>query len=211
MAAEGYYGHAREDIRDLVVRFSPRAKAKVLDLGCATGRVGEGLKAGGIASVVHGIELSESAAAEAKERLDQVWVGDLSLFDWDRLHADYDVIIAADVLEHIPDPWETLRRLRQRLSSDGRVIASLPNVRYWKVIADLLFRGEFRYMDAGVLDRTHLRFFTRSSIRDLFTESGYTVQYLAPKRIDRVGWRDTLMRVAGDLAHVQYHVVARLN
>jgi 2-polyprenyl-3-methyl-5-hydroxy-6-metoxy-1,4-benzoquinol methylase len=209
VTAEGYYEHAREDICDLVGRYSPKPLPKVLDLGCARGRLGEALKARGTASLVHGIEFSESAALEAKSRLDQVWVADLSVFDWTQADTDYDVIIAADVLEHLADPWETLRQLRHVLSVGGRIIASVPNVRYWKVIADLLFRGEFRYADAGVLDRTHLRFFTRSSLRRLFTESGYAVKYLAPKPISRGGWRSTLMGMAGDLAHVQYHVVAR--
>jgi 2-polyprenyl-3-methyl-5-hydroxy-6-metoxy-1,4-benzoquinol methylase len=211
VTAESYYEHAREDMCDLVARFSPKPLPKVMDLGCASGRLGEALKARGTASLVHGIELSESAAAEAEQRLDQVWVGDLSLFDWDQADSDYDVIIAADVLEHIPDPWETLRRLRNKLAAGGKIVASLPNVRYWKVIADLLFRGQFRYTDAGVLDRTHLRFFTRSSLRHLFTQAGYKVQYLAPKMISRQGWRGALMSAAGDLAHVQYHVVAELH
>jgi 2-polyprenyl-3-methyl-5-hydroxy-6-metoxy-1,4-benzoquinol methylase len=210
MTAEGYYEHAREDICDLVARFSPRPLPKVLDLGCAGGRLGEALKARGTASLVHGIELSESAALEAKSRLDQVWVGDLSLFDWAQADTDYDVIIAADVLEHLADPWGTLRQLRHVLPVGGRIIASVPNVRYWKVIADLLFRGEFRYTDAGVLDRTHLRFFTRSSLRDLFTQGGYRIEYLAAKPISRRGWRGALMSAAGDFAHVQYHVVTQL-
>jgi 2-polyprenyl-3-methyl-5-hydroxy-6-metoxy-1,4-benzoquinol methylase len=209
VTAEGYYEHAREDICDLVARFSPKSLPKVLDLGCASGRLGEALKARGTASLVHGIELSESAALEATSRLDQVWVGDLSLFDWTQADTDYDVIIAADVLEHLADPWETLRQLRRILSVGGRIIASVPNVRYWKVIADLLFRGEFRYVDAGILDRTHLRFFTKSSLGRLFAEAGYTVEYLAPKPIPRRGWRGTLMDIAGDFAHVQYHVAAQ--
>jgi hypothetical protein len=81
-------------------------------------------------------------------------------------------------------------------------------VRYWKVIVDLVVRGEFRYVDAGILDRTHLRFFTIRSIARLFMESGYSIQYLGPKDIARHGWRRVLMRTAGDFGHVQYHVVA---
>jgi 2-polyprenyl-3-methyl-5-hydroxy-6-metoxy-1,4-benzoquinol methylase len=120
VTAEGYYEHAREDICDLVARFSPKSLPKVLDLGCASGRLGEALKARGTASLVHGIELSESAAAEAEQRLDQVWVGDLSLFDWTQTDTDYDAILAADVLEHLPDPWETLSQLRHVLSPKGK-------------------------------------------------------------------------------------------
>ena len=209
--SEGYYEHARPDIVDLVARFSPRPLPRVLDLGCAAGRLGEALKATGTPSIMDGIELSESVAVEARERLDHVWVGDLATFDWKQVDTTYDVLIAADVLEHLPDPWQTLRHLRRVLAPDGRIIASVPNIRYWKVIADLLFRGEFRYVDAGVLDRTHLRFFTRSSLMSLFATTGYRVDYLSPKTVERRGWRRAIMVLAGDLAHVQYHAVARLN
>jgi 2-polyprenyl-3-methyl-5-hydroxy-6-metoxy-1,4-benzoquinol methylase len=181
----------------------------VLDLGCASGRLGEALKGRGIASEVDGVELSETAAAEARGRLDRVWVADLADFDWAETADDYDVIIAADVLEHLADPWRTLRDLRHRLAPDGTIIASIPNIRYWKVIWDLLVRGEFRYVDEGILDRTHLRFFTRASIRRLFADSGYTIDHLAPNPIDRPRLRGAIMAAAGDLAHVQYHVVAR--
>jgi O-antigen biosynthesis protein len=208
VTSEGYHDHLRLDIVELVSRYSSADLPRVLDLGCASGRLGEALKVRGHASLVDGIELNGSAAVEARRRLDQVWVSDLSSFDWTHTRPDYDVIIAADVLEHLADPWETLRALRQRLAPKGRIIASVPNIRYWKVIWDLLLRGEFRYVDAGILDRTHLRFFTRSSLGRLFTDSGYVVEYLAPKPIPRPRFYRLVMAMAGDLAHVQYHVVA---
>ena len=82
------------------------------------------------------------------------------------MYTKYDVLIAADVLEHLPDPWQTLRNLHRVLAPDGRIIASVPNVRYWKVIAHLLFRGEFRCADAGVLDTSTL-LHTKQSPRSL--------------------------------------------
>lgn len=203
-----YYVHVRPQICDLVGRSAPPS-AKVLDLGCSSGRLGEELKRRRIASVVHGIELSESVAAEARSRLDRVWTEDLALLDWRALPTDYDVVIAADVLEHLADPWDVLRHLRACLAPGGRIIASIPNVRYWKVVADLLIRGEFRYVGSGVLDKTHLRFFTRSSIQRLFTESGCAVEHLGPNPIERPPLRRALMAMAGDFAHVQYLVVAR--
>jgi 2-polyprenyl-3-methyl-5-hydroxy-6-metoxy-1,4-benzoquinol methylase len=205
---EGYYEHARSDIFRLVRKHAPTSGSRILELGCATGLLGEMLKTRGVASLVHGIEVAESPSVEARKRLDHVWVSDLSTFDWTELDGPYDIVIAADVLEHLPDPWLTLRQLSGVLATEGKVIASIPNVRYWKVMADLLFRGRFQYVDAGVLDRSHLRFFTRNSIRTLFGETGYSIEYLAPKPISRRGWRSVLMSIAGDFAHVQYHVVA---
>ena len=206
--ADAYYEHVRLDICDLVSRHSPTPQPKVLDLGCASGRLGETLKARGIAPVVDGIEVDRFAADEAAGRLDHVWVGNLADFDWSSV-ARYDVVVAADVLEHLADPWKTLRELQHVLTPSGKVIASIPNVRYWKVIWDLLFRGDFRYVEAGVLDRTHLRFFTRTSLERLFSETGYRIEYLQAKPIERPALHRLIMAAAGDLAHVQYHVVAR--
>lgn len=206
--AEDYYAHPRTEVCDLVGRHAPPS-ARVLDLGCASGRLGKTLKDRGIASVMDGIELSEAAAAEARTLLDRVWSADLTGFDWATVPHDYDIIIAADVLEHLADPWETLRALRSILSPRGKVIASIPNVRYWKVVADLAVRGEFRYVEAGVLDRTHLRFFTRRSIRRLFTESGYAIESLGPNPIARPLPSRAVMALAGDFAHVQFLIVAK--
>jgi 2-polyprenyl-3-methyl-5-hydroxy-6-metoxy-1,4-benzoquinol methylase len=208
--SEGYYDHDRPQIRTLIAQYCPPS-AKVLELGCASGRLGEGLKRGGLASVVHGIELDGSAAAAARGRLDRVWNADLSVFDWSELESDYDVVVAADVLEHLSDPWRVLRILSAHLTPGGRVVASIPNVRYWKVVADLLVRGEFRYIDAGVLDRTHLRFFTRSSIRSMFVDTGYAVEHLEANPIERPPIRKAFMAMAGDLATVQFLAVARID
>lgn len=208
-SGEGYFDHPRSDICDLVAERSPAQLPKVLDLGCGSGRLGEALKARGVAALVDGIELNGPAAEQASERLDRVWAEDLSLFDWSKPGLQYDVVIAADILEHLPDPWKTLREVREVLAPRGRVIGSIPNIRYWKVIADLLLRGEFRYVEEGVLDHTHLRFFTRASVARLFRDSGFKVEYLEPKPVPRRGWRRVVMSMAGDLGHVQYHVVAR--
>lgn len=205
---EGYFDHARSDICDLVVQHSPVRLPRVLDLGSGSGRLGEALKVRGIASLVHGIELNGPAAELAGQRLDRVWAEDLSRFDWSKLALQYDVVIAADILEHLADPWKTLRQVRRVLAPNGRVIASIPNIRYWKVIADLLVRGEFRYVEEGVLDRTHLRFFTRASIARLFRDIGFEIEFLGPKPAPRRGWRRVVMAMAGDFGHVQYHVVA---
>ena len=207
--AENYYAHVRPHVCELVARYASVPRPKVLDLGCASGRLGEALKARGIASVVDGVELNEPAAAEARSRLDRVWVADLAVFDWSETSCDYDVIVAADVLEHLADPWQTLRDLRSCLATGGSIVASIPNVRYWKVMWNLLVRGEFRYVDEGILDRTHLRFFTRRSIERLFPEAGWEIEVLTPNPIDRPALRRAVMSLAGELAHVQFHVVAR--
>lgn len=83
-------------------------------------------------------------------------------------------MILADVLEHLADPWETLRQVRRVLAPGGTVVASIPNVRHWQVVRDLL-EGRWEYAEAGILDRTHRWFFTRRSLARLFEETGFTV------------------------------------
>ena len=86
-----------------------------------------------------------------------------------------DLILALDVLEHLVDPWSVVRKLDRVLRPGGALIASIPNVRHHSVLVPLLFRGRWRYMPMGPLDRTHLRFFTRSTAIDLVESSGMRV------------------------------------
>jgi 2-polyprenyl-3-methyl-5-hydroxy-6-metoxy-1,4-benzoquinol methylase len=88
----------------------------------------------------------------------------------------FDYIIFADVLEHLVDPWATLKHYSQLLTSGGKIIASIPNVRNLGLLYNLIIKGRWTYSDSGLLDRTHLRFFTRVEIQDLFSESGLTIE-----------------------------------
>lgn len=199
-----YFGHARPEVCDQV----DGQGLRVLDLGCAAGLLGEELLRRGTAREVHGIEIDAQVAAAASQRLQRVWVGDLDSFDLGQTDGPYDVVIAADVLEHLRDPWDALRRLHAVLVPGGRVVSSIPNLRYWKIVGDLVLRGRFDYTDEGILDRTHLRFFTRHTIPELFTSTGYSLDRLAPIPIERKGWKRALMSISGDFAHVQFNVVA---
>jgi O-antigen biosynthesis protein len=101
-------------------------------------------------------------------------VGDVELLDLDRVLDGevYEIIVCGDVLEHLRDPWSFARRLSRRLGPGGRLLLSVPNVAYLGLLVDLL-RGNFRYRDVGLLDRTHLRFFTFDSLRELLEEAGW--------------------------------------
>lgn len=89
----------------------------------------------------------------------------------------FDVVILADVLEHLPDPASVLQLTRRVLEQDGIVIASVPNVAHWSVRLDLLF-GRFDYQPCGIMDATHLRWFTEKSVRVLFETTGYQIESL---------------------------------
>ncbi|MFO0555183.1 MAG: methyltransferase domain-containing protein [Polyangiaceae bacterium] len=148
---------------------------RVLDVGCGGGQNGAVARARG--AIVTGIERDPSARSRASRRLHEVL--DVDLESIDALHralADrtFDLVVCADVLEHLRDPAATLRALVEHLEEEGRVIVSLPNVAVWTVRLGLL-AGRFDYEDSGVLDRTHLRFFTERSARALCEEAGLEV------------------------------------
>jgi 2-polyprenyl-3-methyl-5-hydroxy-6-metoxy-1,4-benzoquinol methylase len=144
-----------------VVRIIGHGK-RVLDVGCAGGHIAQALRNRG--NTVVGIELDRQAAAKAGEFCERVIVADLDAFDFDALGEDrFDVVLASDVLEHLKDPVRVLKRLGTLVADDGIVVLSLPNVAHASVRLALM-QGSFPYADVGLLDRTHLRFFTRGTV-----------------------------------------------
>ena len=87
----------------------------------------------------------------------------------------FDVVVMNDVLEHLVDPWAVLRSLHRVLTAGGSVVASIPNIRYFPVLKKYIMKGQWQYRDDGVMDRTHLRFFTQRSIMDLFMSTNYKI------------------------------------
>ena len=146
----------------------------VLEVGCATGYFTKAMVDRGCKVV--GIELDPDAAAVAQEWAERVVVGDIDRGDvWDQIDDEsFDVVLCGDVLEHLRDPLGALRSAVRKLKPEGIVVTSFPNVAHGDVRLQLL-RGSFRYRDLGLLDRTHIRFFTLESIRDLLRNAGLLV------------------------------------
>jgi 2-polyprenyl-3-methyl-5-hydroxy-6-metoxy-1,4-benzoquinol methylase len=167
---------------ELVVGLVPSG-ARVLELGCATGYMSEVL-AKRLGCAVTGLELFPEAAAVAREHCQRVLVGDAETFDFERAlgRERFDVVLFADVLEHLRDPEAVLRRIGPLLVEGGAAVASIPNVAHGSVRLALL-GGEFRYGQTGLLDRTHLRFFTRESIQDLFEGAGFSITHWSRRRL----------------------------
>ena len=169
-----YYGFRRPEVQRLVSR---RARS-VLDVGCASGEVGGGIRRRQGASV-WGVEPNPQAAAAAASVLDRVLQGSIEEVLPQLPERGFDSIILADVLEHLVDPGAVLTALSEKLAPAGEIIVTLPNVRHWSVLRGLL-EGSWDYQEAGILDRTHLRFFTRRSAVDLFEGAGYAVSQVTP-------------------------------
>jgi SAM-dependent methyltransferase len=168
---DDYFGNVRREILPLL----PASSARVLELGCGRGDTLAYLKREGRCAWAGGVELFPAAAAVARERLDWLLEGDAERLDISLEPESLDLVLCLDVLEHLVDPWAMLRRLVALLRPGGAVVASIPNVRHMHVVLPLLFRGRFEYADEGLLDRTHLRFFTRRSAVDLLEGAGLRV------------------------------------
>lgn len=201
-----YYSFPRERLFEQI----PERAGRVLEVGCGAGVLGERLKTSRKATRVTGVELSIHAASLARSRLDEVRVGDIESMPLDAWRDQFDTLIVAGVLECLRDPWAALFRLRDCLKEDGTVIASIPNIANYKIIKKLLF-ADWRYEPGGILDYTHLRFFTRRSIEDLFRNAGFEIL-----RIERDGRERWWSRLFGpfservrDFTAVQYYITAR--
>ncbi len=168
------YETARPEVQQLV----PRDAKRILDLGCAAGALGTALKHRQAAHVT-GIELDPSYAADAERTLDRVICADADA-GLAQLEGPFDAIVAADVLEHLVDPWATACRCAELLQPGGTLVVSVPNVQYLKTFKELA-KGHWPREDAGLFDRTHLRWFTIADAQELVTQAGLTVTHTEPQ------------------------------
>jgi 2-polyprenyl-3-methyl-5-hydroxy-6-metoxy-1,4-benzoquinol methylase len=149
------------------------ANKRVLDVGCATGYLARALGAQGCR--VSGVEFDPEAAKEASPALEKIVVGDLEQLDMaaEFVGEQFDAIVFGDVLEHLRDPLPLLRSARGMLSPGGCVVISVPNIAHGDVRLSLL-QGRFDYRNLGLLDSTHVRFFTRQSLQAFLKDAGFT-------------------------------------
>ncbi|HRY14806.1 MAG TPA: methyltransferase domain-containing protein [Candidatus Competibacteraceae bacterium] len=173
-----YYHSPRPEVLALV---SPQARL-ILDIGCGTGALGSGLKARQPCHV-SGMECVPAVARLAAEALDAVHVGDVMEILPTLPEAHFDTIIMADALEHLADTDQALQCVRRALNKDGELILSVPNVGHWSALRDLL-EGRWEYRDHGILDRTHLRFFTRNSAMAALARHGFDVVHIEATAVD---------------------------
>lgn len=174
--ATTYFSNARSDF----VRLLPRdTTARVLEIGCGTGATGALAMARGRAGHYAGVELMETVAAQAREVLPEVHVGDVERMEFDWQPAAFDALILSEVLEHLVEPGRLLRRLARYVRPGGMVLASSPNIAHWKVLRELA-NGRFDLADQGVFDRTHLRWFTPATFAGMFEEAGFRVDHVGP-------------------------------
>lgn len=166
----GYFSNIREEMME----FIPENISVSLEIGC-----GEGGFSVHLINIYHceawGIEFEEAQGKKASEKLHKVLIGDVEVLVDKLPEAYFDTIICNDVLEHIYDPYTVLSKLKTKLKHGGKIVSSIPNIRYFRTFYDLIFKGKWDYQANGILDITHVRFFTTKSIIKMYENAGYRI------------------------------------
>ncbi|HLX06787.1 MAG TPA: class I SAM-dependent methyltransferase [Thermoanaerobaculia bacterium] len=171
----GYFNLARLDLLEML---PAGGGLRLLELGAGDGATLRAAKASGVAAYAVGIDLVDAAPADGGglPPIDRFVVGNFETMELDLPADHFDAVLCADVLEHLIDPWQAVRRLARHLRPGGLFLSSIPNLRNHRALAPIVLSGDFRYAEAGLLDRSHLRFFCRQNIRQLFVQAGLVVE-----------------------------------
>ena len=165
-----YYSHARSEMLD----FIPQDAGKILDVGCGEGSFSLSMKKKFNAEV-WGVEINKSASEIAKQNIDKILAGEILTVIDIIPNGYFDCIVFNDVLEHMVDPYAVLEKVKVKLTPVGVIVCSIPNVRHINVLKKLLIEGQWKYEDEGIIDKTHLRFFTKKSIVDMFNNLDFRI------------------------------------
>lgn len=211
---EIYHSHPRPEM----LEFVPDFKGKVLEVGCGSGAFAEiFMKKFGSCDYT-GLEIVPAAANEAASKIPRVLIGDFFKVAEDLNDESFGLIIGNDVFEHFPDHDVLLKVLKSKLTKGGYVMASIPNVRHVSNLHELLFRKEWEYKNAGLLDRTHLRFFTENSIKRWFASGGFEVVRIQginrcrifSSKMEEIQQKMLERLLGDDTKYLQFGVLARL-
>jgi len=207
--AQKYYRAGRDEM----LPFIPEGIKTAIEVGCGDGAFGTALKAQGKVDEYWGLEIHPPSGETARQTLDKVLVGNAEHLVDELPDGYFDVIIFNDSLEHLIDPFLFLEKVKNKLKPGGSVVASIPNVRHFRNLYQLIFKKQWRYVDSGILDRTHLRFFTCESIKDMFEDAGFTIAQLKGihgSRKRKVKILSLLsLGLLSDIRFLQFAVVAR--
>lgn len=170
----GYFTAARLDLLEMLPQ---GGGLRLLELGAGDGATLRAAKALSLAAFTVGIDIVEPPAPPAGEpAVDRFLCGNIETLELDLAPGSFDAVLCADVLEHLIDPWRVVARLAGLLRPGGLFLSSIPNIRNHRALRPIVLGGDFRYAEAGLLDRSHLRFFCRANIRELFAGAGLVVE-----------------------------------
>lgn len=165
-----------------VLRLIPRLSKKIIEIGCSSGALARAYNMNYNNTYWVGMEIDSLYAQRASEYCNEVIIGDIESCNEEfyKSHEDKECWIFADVLEHLRDPWKVLKNIRNIIPENGSIIACIPNAQHWTLIARLVV-GNFRYEEMGLMDKTHLRWFTRTTIIELFEMQGFKIVEVIPR------------------------------
>ena len=178
MKSESYYELSRPEIARIIVGKPKR----ILEIGCAAGNFKHNIAWD---CDYHGVDPAAEAIEKASLKGITTYHGTYDTVKNQLPDHYFDLVIANDVIEHMDYPLTFLRSIRGKLAENGHIIGSVPNVRYVSNLWNLLLKRDWQYTEAGVLDNTHLRFFTQKSIARTLTEAGFSIDYLKPSGPDK--------------------------
>ncbi len=205
-----YYNQKRPEM----LKFIPQNAKTILDVGCGKGSFAKQLKTDSNKKV-WGIEIEKQAGKIAQSKLDKVYIGNAAQIIKTLPNNFFDCIVFNDVLEHFVDPYKILTETKEKLAKKGTVVCSIPNVRYIATLKELLIKKDWQYRNEGILDKTHLRFFTKKSIVKMFNNLGYKVEIIKGinphKSIKFTILNTVFLGQLSDTKYLQYACVAKPN
>lgn len=205
-----YFSNIRDDLINLIPHSF--TKCNVLEVGCGSAATLHKLKQLGIADTTTGVELFPSEN-NYYDTVNHFFSEDIEkMFFQEYLHGSFDIIILGDVLEHLVNPWSTLKKISHLLAPEGKIIASLPNIRNYSVLKSIIWNGSFDYQETGILDKTHVRFFCKKNIQNLFLENDLKIQHISNNlnrsKSKRALFNTLTLKIFEEFLVTQYHVVA---
>jgi 2-polyprenyl-3-methyl-5-hydroxy-6-metoxy-1,4-benzoquinol methylase len=174
-----------ETILNVLKEINPK---KIIEIGCMKGSLAKAYKNHNLNCFWHGVDIDKRNTLAAQEHCDTVKYGDIEKFSNKQFaeYRDYETWIFGDVLEHLYNPWAILKKIKENTNGNLDIIASIPNSQHWSFQAKLNI-GMMNYENDGLLDRTHIRFFTRQTIIELFDNAGFTIQKMVARNITQGG------------------------
>lgn len=211
-----YFSNIRMDIISLIP-LNPAQK--ILEIGAGAGNTLLFIKESNLAKEVMGIELMEIANSNQNNPLiDKFQIANIEHENIQAPDEYFDIIICADVLEHLVDPWSIIDKVSRCLKKDGLLIVSIPNIREWKTLGKVIFQGDFSYQSSGgIMDKTHLRFFCKKNIYQMLNTPVLSTIYSKPNFMLKVvpeGKKRRIFnlltfRLFEDFLAIQYLFIAR--
>ena len=209
---KNYFESVRVELLELIPK--KNREGSILEIGAGSGHTLMYARQNGYAKKVYGIELNkiENSYQDSKQ-FESFLIGNVEDMSLPFKKEQFDVILCGDVLEHLNNPYSLVKILKKYLKKDGVFIASLPNMRYFSIIKEIVIKGDFKYTDRGILDRTHLRFFCKKNMIDLFVQNGYKIDSVV-SNISLIGNKSKLfnkltLRIFEEFLTPQYYIVAR--